>query len=120
MGPRRIRDMYVLFYCSYDKDGQYVSGFQINDKIGLGEKVLGIIPYEEIGSWDRYKTMDDQELEKLVDKYLTHKEKKYEEYDYDYDLWDSKWGYDPDDEWSDPSYSNSYKPWIYGKNNIKN
>ncbi len=75
------------------------------------------------GWWENTKNWKQEDYDRMREEFNKgFREGLYElertkerEYDYDYDLWDSKWGYDPDDEWSDPSYSNSYKPWIYGK-----
>ena len=62
-----IGDLSVNFCCGYEH-GQEVKGFVILKGVPGDEKVMGFIPYEEIGSWERYDTMEEQELEKLVDK----------------------------------------------------
>ncbi len=63
-----INDMYVSFCCGYE-NGQEVKGYLITKGLPGVDRVMGFIPYEEIGSWERYETIEDQELKKLVDKY---------------------------------------------------
>ncbi len=63
-----IKDLSICFCCGYE-NGQEVKGFVITKRLSGVERVMGFIPYEEIGSWERYETIEDQELEKLVDKY---------------------------------------------------
>lgn len=65
---RMIKDLSVNYCCGYE-DGQEVKGFVITKGLPGIEKVVGFIPYEEIGSWERYETIEVQELEKLVEKY---------------------------------------------------
>ncbi len=65
---KKIRDLFIN-YCYGYEHGQEVQGFVITKVQSGYERVMGFIPYEEIGSWERYETIEDQELEKLVDRY---------------------------------------------------
>ena len=65
---KNIGDLFVN-YCEGYEDGQEVKGFIVTKGLIGNERVVGFIPYEEIGSWERYETIEDQELEKLVEKY---------------------------------------------------
>ena len=68
MFNREIRDLFVGYCCGYEH-GQEVQGYLITKGFPGQDRVMGFIPYEEIGSWERYETIEDQELEKLVERY---------------------------------------------------
>lgn len=70
---RQIRNYYVQYF--YEECGAYEldwEGYEILEKIGDDYKVVGCIPAGAIGNQERFETMDEKELERLVDYFIAY------------------------------------------------
>ena len=97
----------VLKYYNLSEDVQMMYHFHLNqhqENPNLVENKVQVSKTDPVEEFVTTTTLDEEYLDQ-------------EEMDFENDYWNTPVLYDPedDDEFADPLYKDSYKPWIYGR-----